>query len=133
MNDVNIITAPDILPNDGFNICLICVNDLIRQQLHELLLNSPLHINVYWYDGNSVDELEWLLTVIKLSNIIILDNDNCSFLTNCFVSHIIAQPNCFYLTNNNSIPYNLLSKNRIYDLAWLENILNRGKNEQALT
>jgi hypothetical protein len=47
-----------------------------------------------------------------------------------FSSHVIAQGNTFYLTNDNATPYNLISKNRIYDFVWLENLLiDRGKNE----
>ena len=132
MNDVVIITAPDIVLNDAFTLCLIGINDNLKITLHDILLKSTEHANVYWYN-NSVNEIEWLLTVVKMSTVVLIDVDHCDHITKQFASHIIAQPNCFYLTNDNSIPYNLLNKNRVYDLVWLQNILNRGKNEQTFT
>jgi hypothetical protein len=57
-----------------------------------------------------------------------MDVDNCDTATRAFTSHIIAQPCTFYLTNDGLTPYNIISKNRVFDVSWLENIL-RGNNE----
>lgn len=75
--------------------------------------------------------ISWLLTASKTADCIILDLDNLDTLTANFASLLIAKPTTFYLTNNNIVPYNLISKNRIYDLAWLNLIINRGKNEET--
>lgn len=130
MNDITVITPPDMLLNDSFSVCVICADELLKNTLHEIFLSSFRALNIYIYENCSEDNLSWLLRVIKLSDFVLLNLDNCDPITKVFASHIIAQANCFYLTNDNLTPYNLISKNRIYDLAILENILNnRGNNE----
>jgi hypothetical protein len=77
-------------------------------------------------------DLKWLLTQSKKVDYTILDIDNCDLTTRTFVSHLVAQSNTFYLTKDNVTPYNIISKNKFYDLSWLENILinnDRGHNE----
>jgi len=130
MNDITVITPPDMLLNDSYSVCVICIDEILKKHLHEILLTTNRAVNIYVYENSNNDNIAWLLNVIKYSDFVLLNLDNCDLLTNCFASHIIAQSNCFYLTKDNSTPYNLISKNRIYDLAILENILNnRGNNE----
>lgn len=129
MSDIVIITPPDILNNDAFNICLIHPRKELKETLHKILTQVEISVNVFLYELMSDYDIEWLLNIVKSSDIILIDVDNCDVLTKTFSSHIIAQPKTFYLTNDNYTPYNIISKNRVYDLAWLENILNRGNNE----
>jgi hypothetical protein len=37
-------------------------------------------------------------------------------MTRPFITFLLAQPNTYYITNDETTPYNLISKNRIYDL-----------------
>ena len=129
MNNIVIITPPDVLNNDAFNICLIHPRKELKETLHKILTQVEINVNVFLYDLSSDYDIEWLFNIVKSSDIVLIDVDNCDILTKIFSSHIIAQPNTFYLTNDNYTPYNVISKNRVYDLAWLENILNRGNNE----
>lgn len=89
--------------------------------------NCQMYLNLYWYE-NHFDNIEWLISLIKKVDMVIVDVDNVNNDVGAFLSHIIAQPNTFYLTNNNITPYNLISKNRVYDFVWLENFV-RGTNE----
>jgi hypothetical protein len=129
MNDIVLITPPDVLYNDTYSILIITPSIAIKNSLHEILKNTVMPINVYLFsDGDS--DIAWLCNVLKMSNITIFDLDNANSIVKEFSSYIIAQPKTFYLTVNQNLPYNLISKNRVYDFAWLENILfNRGKNE----
>jgi hypothetical protein len=130
MNNIVIVTPPDVLNNDAFNICLIHPRNELKEILHNILTQVDININVFLYELNVDYDVAWLLNVVKSSNVVLIDLDNCDILTKAFSSHIIAQPNTFYLTNDNYTPYNIISKNRIYDLTWLEDILvNRGNNE----
>lgn len=132
MNDITIITPPDILYNDTKSILLITPSANTKNIIQDILKQSIESANVYLYEPDLETNIEWLLSLTKIVDITILDLDNCDINTRVFASHFIAQSNTFYLTNDGVTPYNLISKNRIYDFTWLENLLtNRGYNEQT--
>jgi hypothetical protein len=132
MNEVTVITPPDALYNDTPSILLICPSTLTKNAVNSVLFNIVDPVNLYLYETpiDGLHNIEWLIKICKLSSITIIDVDNCDPIVKVFSSHVIAQGNTFYLTNDNATPYNLISKNRIYDFVWLENLLiDRGKNE----
>jgi hypothetical protein len=120
MNNITVITPPDVLLNNVLSILVIEPSKTLKQEMNIKLSNIDREINLYFYLG---DDIEWLLKTIKIADITILDLDSCSPATRNFSSYIISQPTTLYLTNDNTTPYNLISKNRIYDLSWLDNIL----------
>lgn len=132
MNDITIITPPDILYNDTRSILLITPSANTKKIIQDILKQSVEAVNVYLYEPDLETNIEWLLSLVKIVDITIFELDNCDINTRVFASHFIAQSNTFYLTNDGITPYNLISKNRIYDFTWLENLLtNRGYNEQT--
>ena len=124
MNNITVITNPDILYNNVFSIFLIFPNNNIKQQINDLLLKCNSEIHVYLYDENTTD-IEWLLTVAKLVDTIILDVDNSDVIVKNFASYLISLQKTFYLTNDITTPYNLINKNKIYDVTWLQNYLEK--------
>jgi hypothetical protein len=90
--------------------------------------SEPINVLVY---ESTANDINWLLTATKLADYTVFDIDNSDYLVREFASLIVAKPNTFYLTNNDRVPYNLISKNRVYDLAWLNLIINRGKYEKT--
>jgi hypothetical protein len=132
MSEIALITPPDFLYNDSFSILLVCPSAGSKDILNSILLQSqmPLNIMVYETPKDGIHLIEWLLNAVKISDCVFIDLDNCDTLVRQFASHIIAQTKTFYLTNDNTTPYNLLSKSRVYDFAWLESLLIRGKNAQ---
>ena len=132
MNEITVITPPDILYNNSFSILLVFPNDIIKSELHSMLLDVNIGLNIYVYDQTTdKDDIEWLLGTSKLADITIVNIDNCDYDTKTFVSFLLANNKTFYLTNDSITPYNIINKNRIFDLKWLENVvLNiRGNNE----
>jgi hypothetical protein len=130
MNEIALITPPDFLYNDSYNILLICPSGSSKEMLNNILLQTkiPLNVMVYETPEDGIHSIEWLLNAVKLSDCVFLDLDNCDAIVRQFSSHIIAQNKTFYLTSDVTTPYNLLSKSRVYDFAWLETLLNRGTN-----
>jgi hypothetical protein len=132
MNDITLITPPDFLLNDSYGILLICPSNTVKDQLNHILINSDVSINLMIYENNTFDnDIDWLLKSVKIADCVIIDVDNCDALVRHFASHIISQPHTFYLTNDVLMPYNLISNSRVFDFTWLENFINRGKNEKA--
>jgi hypothetical protein len=99
----------------------------IKQQFQTILSQSIDDLNIFIYDQDDSD-IGWMLSIAVQVDCIIIDVDNCDPTTQKFITFLIAQPNnVYYITNDETTPYNLISKNRIYNL---DIIVERLKNEQ---
>lgn len=127
MNDITLITPPDVLNNDAYSMLIICPSEEYKILINNILSESNMHLNLYWYESR-FDSIDWIINLLKKMDVVFVDVDNSDNEVRMFLSHIIAQPNTFYLTRDNNTPYNLISKNRVYDFVWLENFV-RGTNE----
>lgn len=83
-------------------------------------------MNVYLYDQDD-DDVEWMLSVMKASDCVIFDIDNSGQTLRNLSGFVVSQKNVFYLTKDSITPYNMLSKNRVYDLSWLYTYFNGEK------
>jgi len=123
---ITLITPPDKLFNMNISYLLVKPSNHIKQQFQTILSASIDDINVFIFDNDDTD-IGWMLSVCQHAECIIVDVDNCDAITKKFVSFIIAQPNANYITTDETTPYNLISKNRIYDL---DCIVEQIKNSQ---
>ena len=87
----------------------------VKQQFQTILSLSIDDLNVFIYDSEEND-VDWLLSVANQVDVVIIDIDHCDYVTKQFVTFMLAQSNCHYITNDEVTPYNLISKNRIYSL-----------------
>ena len=128
---VNVITPPDVLHNQALSFLLVQPDLNMRTQFQNLIKNFDFHVNVYLYDPEKDEErnLAWLLNISKMVNYTILPVDTLGTIEHNLASYLISLPNTFYLTNDETTPYNMLSANRIYNLDWLYEKLKRGTNE----
>lgn len=126
MDLITIITPPDKLYDNSKSIMVITPSNSIKLQLQTFLSEYPDEMNVYVYDQDD-DDIEWLLSVIKASDCVIFDIDNSGQTIRNLSGFIVAQKNVFYLTKDSKTPYNMLSKNRVYDLSWLYTYFNGEK------
>jgi hypothetical protein len=90
----------------------------VKQQFQSILSKSIDDLNVFIYENDETD-IDWLLSVSHMVDVVIIDIDNCNTITREFVTFLLAQPNVHYITNNEITPYNLISKNRIFNLDWI--------------
>jgi len=128
LGNITLITPPDRLYNSNISYLLIKPSTKLKLQFQQKLSKMNEDINVYVFDSDEHD-IDWLLSVCQIVTFVIIDVDNCDSLTKLFLSLILSQPNSFYYTNDDSIPFNLISRNRIYDLDWIESILNDNEEE----
>lgn len=121
MTSINVITPPDVLHNQAPSILVVQPSELLRKQLQSVLEGYKKPINIYLYDPQVEEErsISWLLNIARICNYTILDLDNTTVTERNFASYLISLPHTFYLTNDVTTPYNLISVNRIYDLDWL--------------
>jgi hypothetical protein len=118
LGKITVITPPDKLFNLTLGYLLVKPSVTTKQQFQTILSKSIDDVNVFIYDQEESD-ISWLLGVAHQADVVIIDIDNCDIITKQFVSFMIAQPNAHYITNDEITPYNLISKNRIYNLDQL--------------
>ena len=126
LGKITLITPPDKLFNMNLSYLLVKPSNHIKQQFQTILSQSLDDLNIFIYDNDDHD-VSWLLSIALQVDCIIIDVDNCDLITDKFVTFILAQPNVYYITSDETTPYNLISKNRIYNLDW---IVEQIKNEE---
>jgi len=115
LGKITLITPPDKLFNQTLSYLLVKPSIAVKEQFQAILSRSIDNINVFIFDEQEND-IDWLLSVAGNVDVIVIDVDNCDPITKLFVTFILAQPNVHYITTDETTPYNLISKNRIYNL-----------------
>jgi hypothetical protein len=130
LGKITVITPPDKLFNLNLSYLLVKPSVHIKQQFQAILSKSIDDLNVFIYDQDETD-VSWMLGVSQQVDVLIVDIDNCDPVTKQFVTFLIAQPNAYYITNDELTPYNLISKNRIWDLdSIVEQLYNPEDDEE---
>ena len=128
LGKITVITPPDKLFNLTLSYLLVHPSLHVKQQFQAILSKSIDDINIFIYDQDDSD-ISWLLSVAQQVDMLIIDVDNCDTTTQKFVTFMLAQPYAYYLTSDETTPYKLISRNRIYDLEWIKQ-LNQGEEEE---
>ena len=115
LGKLNLITPPDKLFNQNINYLLIKPSTEIKIQFQQILSQLVDDINVFIFDEKESD-MDWMLSVAHQCDAVIIDIDNCDPVTKNFVSYLLSMPYCHYITTDEVTPWNLISKNRIYNL-----------------
>lgn len=122
MNKINIVTAPDQLFNDSFEILLLYPSkDLLNELQKKFLTHFDDDSNIYLYDKQEYnkEEVDWMLKIFKSVDVAIVDIDNCAPFSRDLVSYMLGKSKTFWLTNAVESVYNHISKNKVYDLDFL--------------
>jgi hypothetical protein len=131
LGKITVITPPDKLFNLNLSYLLVKPSVHIKQQFQAILSKSIDDLNVFIYDHDETD-VSWMLGVSQQVDVVIVDIDNCDPVTKQFVTFLIAQPNAYYITNDEITPYNLISKNRIYDLDSIVEQMTNPEDEEDI-
>ena len=132
LGKITVITPPDKFFNLDVGYLLVRPSTHVLEQFHTILGQSDENINVFIYDTDEAD-IDWLLSVTHQVEVVIIDIDNCDPISKLFVAFILTHPNAYYITNDELTPYNLISKNRIYDLDWIVDQINNEDNDDNPT
>jgi hypothetical protein len=115
---VTVITPPDKFFNLDISYLLVKPSTSVVENFQSILGQGEEDINVFIYDSTEED-IEWMLSVAYQVAVIIIDIDNCDPVTKSFVTFMLTHPHAYYITNDEITPYQLISKNRIFDLDWI--------------
>ena len=125
MNKINLITPPDILHNDSYQMLVMYPSKDTQKYLqYEFLGKTDFPINLYYYDKEKYnkEEIDWLLNAFNLCNVVIIDVDNVQPFIKDLLSYFIAKSKTYWLTNSQETVYNHISKNKVYTLDFLQNL-----------
>jgi len=126
LGKITLITPPDKLFNTNLAYLLVKPSNHIKQQFQTILSQSVDDLNVFIFDEQDTD-ISWLLGVAIQANCVIIDVDNCDAITSKFITFMLAEGNSYYITKDDTTPYSLISKNRIYNL---DSIVEDLRNQQ---
>lgn len=115
LGKITLITPPDKLFNLNLSYLLVKPSNYVKEQFQTILSQTIDDINVFIYDNEDTD-ISWMLSVAGQVDCVIIDVDNCDSVTQKFITFMLAQPNANYITKDETTPYGLISKNRIYNL-----------------
>lgn len=132
-NKIILITPPDKIFNQNHSCLLIHPSNRIKEQAQDILSKSQGRQNIYLYEPEDEEQqdLDWLLTVSKMCDTVVLDLDNSSYEVRMYASYIISLPQTYWLTAEDSLLYNKLSPNRIYGLDVIEHLIGGNIEEQS--
>lgn len=123
MSDIKIITAPDILHTNELSFLLIQPSKIIKDQFQDLISNFQSTMHVYLLEKDTNDQVEWLLAAFHKSDIVIMDIDNSSPTIRALAGFFLSKDKTYWLTKSTDSYYNIISKNQIFGLDYLTNIL----------
>ena len=117
---INVITPPDVLHNQAISIFAIQPSEETRRKLQDAISKADVPLNLYLYDASITgNQIAWMLNIARLADFLIIDLDIMTQEERRFASYLLSLPQSFYLTNDETTPYNLINANRVYDLDWL--------------
>jgi hypothetical protein len=122
LKKVNIVTYPDQLYDDNYEILLLYPSQTVLSDIQSnFLAKYEDDVNLYLYDKQDYvkEEMNWLLTTLKCVNTVIVDVDNAAPFFREMLSFVISKNKTYWLTNAEHPVYNHISKCRIYDLDFL--------------
>lgn len=120
MSDITLVTPPDKLHLTDKSFLLIHPSSAIKEQFQHLISTYDIPFVVYLYEPSEENEdPEWLFDVFHQVDYVILDIDNCSSKIRALSSYFISKNKTYWLTNGGENYYNIISKNRIFDLDFL--------------
>lgn len=120
MPNITVITPPDKVFNHNKSILLIYPSDSLKHEFQSKVQDWNSDFNLYLYNLDDTEHnLDWLLSMSKIADYVILDIDNSTAKVKELASYIVAGTNTYWLTKELDPVYNNISVNRVYDLTFL--------------
>lgn len=120
MSDITLVTPPDKLYLTDKSFLLIYPSAIIKEQFQDLISAYTVPFVVYLYEQpDELEDPEWLLDTFHQVDYVVIDIDNCTSKVRALASYFISKNKTYWLTNGGESYYNIISKNRIFDLDFL--------------
>lgn len=121
MSSVTLVSPPDILLNNELSVLLIHPKSNLKSEFQDFIAEVDTNMTVYLYEvPEELEDVDWLLTMVRSADFVVIDIDNCNSRIRDLASFIISRNNVFWLTNGGDSYYNKVNANRMYDLKLLQ-------------
>jgi hypothetical protein len=95
------------------SMLLVCPSAELKKSLEEYLATHEEAVNIYLF-SNEMD-IKWLLTTAKMSDVVIVDIDNCGSNASHFLGYLLTLPNTYYKCEHMQVQWDLINQNRFFD------------------
>ena len=116
---IKLVTSPDIVYDQAYTFFAVCPSETVKLGLQKYLANRQDDCVVYIYNGDEND-IKWLLSAARMSDVILLDMDNSTEEVGHFFSYLLTIPATYYKCEHMKAPWNIINKNRFYDFPNLD-------------
>jgi len=120
--NINLVTYPDKLYDDYFQLLLISPSDELKKSLQSEFLSAIENdINIYLYDTESYEpsKIDWLVDIFMQVDCCVIDLDNIPSYLKDLLSFFICRSKTYWLTKSQDSMYTHISKNKVYTLDFL--------------
>lgn len=112
---INLITSPDKLHSSELSFLLINPSNVLKDQFNDVIKKVKRTANLYLFEETEGSDIEWLLDVLNIVDYVILDIDSTKE-TEWLVGYVLSFDKTYYLTSHPIRVYNVLNKNRVFDV-----------------
>ena len=130
MSDITLITPPDKIFNKNTSIFLLYPSQKMKTDIQQFLSETPDKFNVYMYETLEDHDIDWILSVHKMCDFVIIELEQLPVEIKQLESFLISYSNTYWLTNGENMYYNKISTNRVYNLDFLSIVKGGDKIEK---
>jgi hypothetical protein len=112
-NSIKIITPPDLIFDQTESMLLVCPSAELKKSLEEYLSTHEDAVNIYLFSNET--DIKWLLITARMTDVIIIDIDNCGQNVSHFLGYLLTLPNTYYKCEHMQVQWDLLNQNRFFD------------------
>jgi hypothetical protein len=121
MDDIKVITIPDIVFDQSKKILIIQPSNELKDNVQDYILSIDNPLSVYYYT-NGDKNLKWLLSVLEMVDLAIIDLDNCDDHLTHFLGYILSKSYTYYRAINKTDSWDLVNKNRFFGIEEIRKI-----------
>jgi hypothetical protein len=130
MSDITLITPPDKIFNKNTSIFLLYPSQKMKADIQQFLSEATSKFNVYMYENIEDHDIDWILSVHKMSDYVIIELEQLPLEIKQLESFLISHSNTYWLTNGENMYYNKISTNKVYNLDFLKTATGGDKIEK---
>jgi hypothetical protein len=121
MDNIKVITVPDIIFDKSKKILLIQPTEDIKKSVESYIADIDQDVSIYYYTHTD-QNLKWLFSVLEMTHLAVIDLDSCDQHLSHFLGYILANPHTYYRVKDAKHPWDLINQNRFFDFTEIKQI-----------
>lgn len=122
MNNILLITPPDVLYNNTKKIFLFCPDNNFKKDIQNFFTDCDIELTIFLYDEFYAD-INWVMNIFSISDLVIINLDNLPHEIKYLESYFLSFSKTYFTTNVENPFRILINKNRFYKLSEIQHII----------